>query len=150
MEARVVGCLLRGPLLLVAQAVVDGRGRVLDDAVVLAELVEVPVRWVGLYLEPLGAGLVRNVESAQVAVEVGVVEGLARVLIGRVAAPFEPVDDVCGVGLLREARLDVLLRVANLGPAVVAGDLGRGVGVYLRQSWARYLDESADVGDGHC
>ena len=102
-EARVVGCLLRGPLLLVAQAVVDGRGRVLDDAVVLAELVEVLVRWVGLYLEPLGAGLVRNVEPAQVAVEVGVVEGLARVLIGRVAAPFEPVDDVCGVGLLRDA-----------------------------------------------
>ena len=149
MAARVARGLLGGALLLVAQAVLDGRGRVLDDAVVLAELVEAHVSRVWLDFEPLGAWLVPHVELAQVTVEVRVMEGLARVLEGCVAVPLELVHHVDRVRLLLEAFPHVLLGVADLGPAVVAGDLGRGVGVYLRQRRTRGLDEVADVGESH-
>ncbi len=149
MAARVARGLLGGALLLVAQAVLDGLGCVLDDAVVLAELVQAHVGRVWLDLEPLGSRLVLNVELAQVAVEVRVVEGLTCVLKGRVVVPFEFVLHVYCVRLLLEALLDALLGVADLCPAVVAGDLGRGVGVYLRKRRARGLYKAADVGEGH-
>lgn len=107
------------------------------------------MRRIGFYLEPLGTGLAPDVELSEVTVEVGVAERLARVLEGRVAVPFELDVNVGGMRLLPEAPLDVLLRVANLGPAVMAADLGRGIGVYLRQRRARSLDEIADVSEGH-
>ena len=86
--AGVVGGLLAGALLLAAQAVFDCGGGV-QDAVVLAELVESRLRWRGLYLEPLGVRLVCDVKLPQVAVEVGVAKRLTRVLVCRVPVPLD-------------------------------------------------------------
>ena len=144
----VVDGLLDGAVLLGAKPILDRSGR-LQDAVVLAELVEAHLRGIGLYLIPLGIRLVRDVELLQVAVEVGVAKRLARILVCRVAVPLDDVVDIGRVGLLLDARFDVLLGVPDLRPSVVPRDFGRGVGVDLGQYRAARFNFAGDIGEGH-
>ena len=60
-------------------------------------------------------------------------EGLACVFKGCVAVPLQNPCNIGSMGLLFNALDNVLLCVADLGPTVVVLDLGRGVGVDLRQ-----------------
>lgn len=123
--------------------------RGLQDAAGVAEAVELLVRLFAADLEPLLVGLALDALLLQVGVEVGVAERAGAVLPGGVAAPLEPPLHVGGVRLLLDALADVLLGVADLGPAVVAGDLGRGVGVDLGHRRRGGLDDLRDVDAGH-
>ena len=92
--------------------------------VVLAELVEAHLRGIGFYLIPLGIRLVCDVELLQIAVEVGVAKRLARIFVCCVAVPLDNVVNVGSVGLLLDARFDVLLGVPDLRPSIVPRDFG--------------------------
>ena len=146
--AGVVGRLLNGALLLGAQFILNRLGHV-QHAVVLAELPEAHLGRRGLDLVPLGVGFVGHVQTLEVTVEIGVAERLARVLVGGVAVPVDDVAHVGGVRLLLDARLHVLLGVANLRPPVVPRYLGRGIGIDLGKGGARGLDLPGDVAEGH-
>ena len=146
--AGVVGRLHRGRFLFGAQLILDGLGHV-QHAVVLTELPETHLGRRGLDLVPLGVGFVGHVQTLEVTVEIGVAERLARVLVGGVAVPVDDVAHVGGVRLLLDARLHVLLGVADLRPPIVPGDLGRGVGIDLGKGGAGGLDLPGDVAEGH-
>ena len=81
--------------------------------------------------------------------EVGVVERARAVLPRGVAAPLQVPLNVGGARLLLDSLTHILLGVADLGPAVVAGNLGRGVGVDLRHRGRGGLDDLGDVDACH-
>ena len=140
--------LLYGTLLLVAQGVGGGAGRV-QHAIGVAESVELLVRLLAADLEPFLLGFALDPLLLEVGVEVGVVERARAVLPRGVAAPLQVPLHVGGVRLLLDALAHVLLGVADLGPAVVAGDLGRGIGVDLRHRGSSGLDDLGDVDTCH-
>ena len=140
--------LLHGALLLVAQGVGGGAGCV-QHAVGVAEPVELLVRFLAADLEPFLLGFALDALLLEVCVEVSVVERARAVLPRGVAAPLQVPLNVGGVRLLLDALAHVLLGVADLGPAVVTGDLGRGVGIDLRHRGSGGLDDLGDVDARH-
>ena len=140
--------LFHGALLLGAQGVGGGAGRV-QHAVGIAEPVELLVRLLAADLEPFLLGFALDPLLLEVGVEVGVVERARAVLPRGVAAPLQVPLNVGGARLLLDSLTHILLGVADLGPAVVAGNLGRGVGVDLRHRGRGGLDDLGDVDACH-
>ena len=140
--------LLHCTLLLGAQGVGGGAGCV-QHAVGVAEPVELLVRFLAADLEPFLLGFALDALLLEVCVEVGVAERARAVLPRGVAAPLQVPLHVGGMRLLLDALAHVLLGVADLGPAVVAGNLGRGVGVDLRHRGSGGLDDLGDVDACH-
>ena len=99
--------------------------------------------------EPFLLGLALDALFLEIGMKVSVVERARAVLPRGVAAPLQVSLHVSGVRLLLDALAHVLLGVADLGPAVVAGDLGRGVGVDLRHRRRGGLDDLGDVDACH-
>ena len=140
--------LLDSLLLLGAQGIRSGAGCV-QHAVGVAESVELLVRVLAADLEPFLLGLALDALLLEVGVEVGVAERARAVLPRGIAAPLQVPLHVGGVRLLLDALAHVLLGVADLGPAVMAGDLGRGVGVDLRNRGSGGFDDLRDVDARH-
>ena len=140
--------LLHCALLLGAQGVGGGAGCV-QHAVGVAEPVELLVRFLAADLEPFLLGLALDALLLEVCVEVSVVERACAVLPRGVAAPLQVPLHVGGVRLLLDALAHVLLGVTDLGPPVVAGDLGRGVGIDLWHRGSGGLDDLGDVDTCH-
>ena len=86
----------------------------------------------GLYFKPLGSWLAHNVKFAEVTVKVGIVKSLPCILISSIAMPFKLVFHVCGMHLLLKACINVLLRIADFGPTIMAGNFGRRISINLR------------------
>ena len=140
--------LLHCALLLGAQGVGGSAGCV-QHAVGVAEPVELLVRLLAANLEPFLLGFALDALLLEVGVEVGVMERARTVLPRGVAAPLQMPLHVGGVRLLFDSLAHVLLGVADLGPAVVAGDLGRSVGIDLWHRGSGGLDDLGDVDARH-
>ena len=140
--------LLHGALLFGAQGVGGGTGCV-QHAVGVAEPVELLMRFLAADLEPFLLGFALDALLLEVCVEVGVAEGSSAVLPRGVAAPLQMPLNVGGVRLLLDALAHVLLGVADLGPTVMAGDLGRSVGIDLWHRGSGGLDDLRDVDARH-
>ena len=76
----------------------------------------------------------------QIGVEVVVGERLVRPLVDGVSFPFEDIFDIRRPDLFLDALVCVLLRVADLRPAVVAGDFWGRVGIDEGDDLLRCLD----------
>ena len=63
--------------------------------------------------------------------------------------PVDLVADVCSMRLLLDARLDILLGIADFGPAVVSFDFGGCVGIDLREGRMGGFNLARDIGEGH-
>ena len=141
--------LLHCALLLGAQGVGGSAGCV-QHAVGIAEPVELLVRFLAADPEPFLLWFALDTLFLEVCMEVSVVERARAVLPRGVAAPLQMPLHVGGVRLLFDSLAHVLLGVADLGPAVVADDLGRGVGIDLRHRGSGGLDDLGDVDARHC
>ena len=139
---------LHGALLLGTQDVGGGAGRI-QHAVGVAEPVELLVRLLAADLEPFRLWFALDALLLEVGVEVRVVERARAVLPRGVAAPLQVPLNVGGVRLLLDALAHVLFGVADLGPAVVAGDFGCGVGVDLRNRGSGGFDDLRNVDARH-
>ena len=140
--------LLHGAPLLVAQGVGGSAGRV-QHSVGIAEPVELLVRLLAADLEPFLLGFALDTLFFKVSMKVRVPERARAVFPCGVSAPLQVPLHIGGVRLLLDALTHVLFGVADLGPAVVTGDLGRGVGVDLRHRGRGGLDDSGDVDGCH-
>ena len=140
--------LLHCALLLGAQGVGGDAGCV-QHAVGVAEPVELLVRLLAADLEPFLLGFARDALLLEVGVEVSVAERARAVLPRGIAAPLQMPLNVSGVRLLLDALAHVLLGVADLGPTVMAGDLGCGVGIDLRHYGSGGLDDLGDADARH-
>nr|WP_298745215.1 hypothetical protein [uncultured Sutterella sp.] len=107
------------------------------------------MRFLAADLEPFLLGFALDALLLKISMEVGVAERARAVFPRGVAAPLQMPLNVGGVRLLLDALAHVLLGVADFGPAVMTGDLGRGVGIDLRNHGSGGLDDLRDVDARH-
>ena len=99
------------------------------------------MRFLSVDEEPLCFRFAIDALLFKISMEIGIAKRARTMLPRGVATPFQAPPHVSGVRLLLDALAHVLLGIADFGPAVVTGDLGRSVGIDLRHRRSGGVDD---------